>query len=49
MSKNAVFKRLPVSIWTLGLVSMFMDISSKMIFKSSIIYSPEPLFVILLY
>ena len=31
MNTNTPYKRIPVSIWVLGLVSMFMDISSEMI------------------
>jgi len=31
MSTKTPFKRIPASIWALGLVSMFMDISSEMI------------------
>ncbi len=38
--KNTPFKRIPVSIWALGLVSMFMDISSEMI------HSLLPLFLV---
>jgi len=40
MSRNTPFKRIPVSIWALGLVSMFMDISSEMI------HSLLPLFLV---
>ncbi len=40
MSKNTPLKRLPASIWALGLVSMFMDISSEMI------HSLLPLFLV---
>jgi len=40
MITNTPFKRMPVSIWTLGLVSMFMDISSEMI------HSLLPLFLV---
>jgi len=40
MSTNTPFKRIPVSIWVLGLVSMFMDISSEMI------HSLLPLFLV---
>lgn len=40
MSANTPFKRIPVSIWALGLVSMFMDISSEMI------HSLLPLFLV---
>jgi len=31
MNTNTPYERIPVSIWVLGLVSMFMDISSEMI------------------
>jgi sugar phosphate permease len=40
MSRTTPFKRIPVSIWALGLVSMFMDISSEMI------HSLLPLFLV---
>ncbi len=40
MSTNTLFKRIPASIWALGLVSMFMDISSEMI------HSLLPLFLV---
>lgn len=40
MSTNTPLKRIPVSIWVLGLVSMFMDISSEMI------HSLLPLFLV---
>jgi MFS family permease len=40
MGVNAPFKRIPVSIWVLGLVSLFMDISSEMI------HSLLPLFLV---
>lgn len=40
MDINTSFKRIPVSIWALGLVSMFMDISSEMI------HSLLPLFLV---
>lgn len=40
MSTNTPFKRIPISIWVLGLVSMFMDISSEMI------HSLLPLFLV---
>lgn len=40
MGTNTPFKRIPVSIWVLGLVSMFMDISSEMI------HSLLPLFLV---
>ncbi|WP_320043685.1 MFS transporter [uncultured Desulfobacter sp.] len=40
MSMNNSFNRIPVSIWALGLVSMFMDISSEMI------HSLLPLFLV---
>ena len=40
MSTDTLFKRIPVSIWALGLVSMFMDISSEMI------HSLLPLFLV---
>jgi len=38
--KNTPFKLIPVSVWVLGLVSMFMDISSEMI------HSLLPLFLV---
>ncbi|VBB46325.1 General substrate transporters [uncultured Desulfatiglans sp.] len=40
MSTNTPFKLIPVGIWALGLVSMFMDISSEMI------HSLLPLFLV---
>ena len=40
MSTPATFKRIPAGIWTLGLVSLFMDISSEMI------HSLLPLFLV---
>ena len=40
MSASTAFKRIPISIWALGLVSMFMDISSEMI------HSILPLFLV---
>ncbi|WP_321495380.1 MFS transporter [uncultured Desulfobacter sp.] len=40
MSTNTPFKRIPAGIWALGLVSMFMDISSE------IIHSLLPLFLV---
>lgn len=40
MSTDTPLKRIPVSIWMLGLVSMFMDISSEMI------HSLLPLFLV---
>lgn len=40
MSKNDALKRVPASIWALGTVSMFMDISSEMI------HSLLPLFLV---
>nr|WP_321403375.1 MFS transporter [uncultured Desulfobacter sp.] len=40
MNTNTPFKRIPASIWALGLVSMFMDISSEMI------HSLLPLFLV---
>ncbi len=40
MSTNTSLKRIPASIWMLGLVSMFMDISSEMI------HSLLPLFLV---
>ncbi|MHB1350242.1 MAG: MFS transporter [Desulfobulbaceae bacterium] len=40
MSTKTPFKRIPISIWVLGLVSMFMDISSEMI------HSLLPLFLV---
>ena len=40
MQANKTFKRIPASIWALGLVSMFMDISSEMI------HSLLPLFLV---
>ncbi|MBN1545919.1 MAG: MFS transporter, partial [Syntrophaceae bacterium] len=38
--RNTPFKLIPVSVWMLGLVSMFMDISSEMI------HSLLPLFLV---
>ncbi|MDD3553813.1 MAG: MFS transporter [Deltaproteobacteria bacterium] len=40
MWRNTPFKLIPVSVWVLGLVSMFMDISSEMI------HSLLPLFLV---
>jgi len=40
MSTNTPLKRIPISVWALGLVSMFMDISSEMI------HSLLPLFLV---
>jgi len=40
MSTNTPLKRIPISIWALGLVSLFMDISSEMI------HSLLPLFLV---
>lgn len=40
MGMNTPLKRIPISIWVLGLVSMFMDISSEMI------HSLLPLFLV---
>ena len=37
---NTLLKRIPASVWALGLVSMFMDISSEMI------HSLLPLFLV---